>query len=226
MTTLEPDLERKLRRLVSVISAAPISATTVRSPQEAWNLHVLDSLTGLAAPEVSEAQTICDIGSGAGFPGLVLALALPQSQVTLVESVDKKVRLIERVAREVGIANVVTVTARAEEWSASGVDGRESSDTVIARALAPLPALLEYASPLLKIGGFLVAWKGRRDPEEETAGAEAARLTGMAFRRIHQVDPLPGAQERHLHVYEKASPTPQGLPRRPGMAVKRPLVKK
>lgn len=226
MDKLDPVLKRRLWQLVSAVSAAPISATTVRSPGQAWNLHILDSLSGLVAPEVSEAPRISDIGSGAGFPGLVLALALPNSHVTLVESVDKKVRLIERVARDVGIDNVSTVTARAEEWSATGVEGRESSDTVVVRALAPLPVLLEYASPLLKVGGFLVAWKGRRDPNEESAGAEAGRLTGMVLCRVQPIEPLPGAQERNLHVYEKTSPTPPGLPRRPGMALKRPLIKK
>jgi 16S rRNA (guanine527-N7)-methyltransferase len=95
---------------------------------------------------------------------------------------------------------------------------------VTARALAPLTALVEYAAPLLKDGGRLVAWKGARDAAEEADGAAAAAATGMELEQIHQAPPRPGADQRHLHVFRKVAPTPPRYPRREGMARKRPIV--
>lgn len=94
-----------------------------------------------------------------------------------------------------------------------------------ARALAPLAVLVEYAAPLLREGGALVAWKGGRDPAEESAGAIAAERLGLAGGRVLRVEPFEGARDRHLHVLSKVAPTPPGFPRRPGMARKRPLAR-
>jgi 16S rRNA (guanine527-N7)-methyltransferase len=140
--------------------------------------------------------------------------------VALVESVGRKGAFMERAIAAMGLANAEVVVARAEEWR----DGREACDVVTARALAPLNALLEYAAPLLRESGVLVAWKGRRDPAEERAGAGAAARLGMAVEEVRRVHPFPAAQERHLVVARKIAPTPPGFPRRPGMARKRPLT--
>jgi 16S rRNA (guanine527-N7)-methyltransferase len=94
---------------------------------------------------------------------------------------------------------------------------------VTARAVAALPVLVEYAAPLLRAGGALVAWKGARDPDEEAAGAGAAAALGLEVGAVLHVKPFPEARERHLHVFRKIAPTPAGFPRRPGMAAKRPL---
>jgi 16S rRNA (guanine527-N7)-methyltransferase len=112
------------------------------------------------------------------------------------------------------------VADRAESWAA--VEGREAYDAVTARALAPLAVLLEYASPLLRAGGVLVAWKGAHDRDEEDAAARAAPTLAMEALGQRRVEPFAGARDRHLHVYAKAGPTPAGVPRRPGMARKRP----
>ena len=101
--------------------------------------------------------------------------------------------------------------------------GREAYDAVTARALAPLAVLVEYAAPLLRVGGVLVAWKGARDAAAEAAGARAAERLRMAVRGVERVVPFEGARDRHLHVFEKVGATPEGFPRRPGMARKRPL---
>ena len=118
------------------------------------------------------------------------------------------------------------LTARAEEWAklpAALGGGREAYDVVTARAVAPLAVLVEYAAPLLRTGGVLVAWKGARDAAEEAGGATAAERLAMAPREVERVVPFEGAENRHLHVFEKVGPTPEGFPRRPGMARKRPL---
>jgi 16S rRNA (guanine527-N7)-methyltransferase len=155
----------------------------------------------------------------------VLAIALPSAQVDLIESGRRKSAVIERLARAVGIENARAVAARAEEWA--GVDppvgGRGAYEAVTARALAPLPVLVEYAAPLLREGGVLVAWKGARDSDEERAGEAAAELLGMDHERAEPVRPFVEAERRHLFVYRKVGPTPARFPRRPGMAAKRPL---
>lgn len=209
----------RLARLLELVSAEPLSITSVRDPARAADVHVADSLSGLEAEPLPAASAIADLGSGGGFPGLVLAIALPAAQVTLVESARKKAAFLARAASELGLANARVVAARVEEWQA----GRGSQDVVTARALAPLGVLLEYAAPLLRLEGVLVAWKGGRDADEEAAGAAAAEMLGMTPPRAVRVEPFPGAGERHLYLSSKVSSTPNRYPRRPGMARKRPL---
>jgi 16S rRNA (guanine527-N7)-methyltransferase len=140
--------------------------------------------------------------------------------VDLVESARRKAGVIDRLRLAAAIQNARAVPERAETWAAG--EGREAYDAVTVRALAPLAVLLEYASPLLRDGGALVAWKGARDEDEEAAARRAAPELAMEPREVRRVTPFEGAQQRHLHVYAKAGPTPDGLPRRPGMARKRP----
>ncbi len=185
--------------------------------------HLADSLSGLEAEALRRAGRIADVGAGAGFPGLPLAVALPDTRVDLIESARRKAEVVERLAAAAGLANARALPVRAEEWSGPGKEGREAYDAVTARAVAPLAVLVEYAAPLLRRGGRLVAWKGARDEGEEEAGTRAAAAAGMAPRGVLHVTPYAGARHRHLHVFEKVAATPEGLPRRPGAARKRPL---
>ena len=185
-------------------------------------MHIADSLSALELDRVAGALAIADVGSGAGFPGLPLALALPEARVDLIEAAGRKVAVIERLAAAAGVANARAIHTRAEEWGAG--EGAGAYDLVTARAVAPLAVLLEYAAPLLRMGGGFVAWKGARESsEEEGAGAAASQL-GLELVEVRRVVPFEGARDRHLHVYEKTAPTPEGFPRRPGMAKKRPLA--
>ncbi len=188
-------------------------------PREAVDVHVADSLVGLEVEDVRRAEVLADLGAGAGFPGLVLAAALPAARVVLVESVGRKAEFLRRAASALGLERAEVVALRAEEWRA----GLGACDVVCARALARMDVLAEYAAPLLREGGALVAWKGRRDAEEERGGAAAAARLGLAVEEVREVHPWPEAQARHLHVLRKVAPTPPGFPRRPGMARKRPL---
>jgi 16S rRNA (guanine527-N7)-methyltransferase len=187
---------------------------------------VADSLSGLESAELRAATRIADLGAGAGFPGLVLAVALPGAQVDLIESARRKAAVIDRLCQAAQIGNARAVVARAEEWArmppALG-GGREAYDAVTARAVAPLAVLVEYAAPLLRLSGVLVAWKGARDRAEEGLGRGAADEVGLALADVRRVVPFEGARNRHLHVYRKVAPTPERFPRRPGMALKRPL---
>ena len=191
----------------------------MRDPQAAADVHVADSLSGLELEAVRGARAIADVGSGAGLPGLVLAAALPEARVWLVESASRKCAFLERAIGAMGIHNAEVVCERAEAWAA----GRDACDLVTARAVAPLAVLVEYAAPLLRAGGALVAWKGRPEADEEAAGERAAEVAGLGPREVARVRPFPGVRDRTLYLYVKVRPTPDHLPRRPGMARKRPL---
>jgi 16S rRNA (guanine527-N7)-methyltransferase len=212
----------QLSALLEALAADPHAPTTVRRPERAVSTHLADSLVALELPDVRAAWAIADLGAGAGFPGLPLAIALPSAQVALVESVARKCAFIRAAAQAAGLANVEVVAERAEAWRA----GIGSRDLVTARALAPLAVLAEYAAPLLREGGVLVAWKGRRDAQEERDASAAADELGLAVEAVRPVHPYPGAEHRHLHVLRKVAPTPERFPRRPGMARKRPLSAK
>jgi 16S rRNA (guanine527-N7)-methyltransferase len=203
----------------------PHAPTAVTDPSRAWRVHVADSLAGLGFAELRAAERIADVGSGAGFPGLVLAAALPHAEVDLIESVVRKCDWIRAAARDCAIANARAMPVRAEEWAREGPPGggREAYAAVTARAVGRLATLAELASPLLAPGGVLVAWKGRRDPVEEAEMARAAREVAMEPVEVRRVGPYVGSRNRHLHLMRKAGPTPPRLPRRSGMAKKRPF---
>jgi 16S rRNA (guanine527-N7)-methyltransferase len=198
----------------------PRSLTSVRDPAEAWRAHVADSLSGLEVAALNSARTIADVGSGAGFPGLVLAVALPAARVDLIESVARKSDFTRDAVARAGIDNVRVINARSEDH-ASG-EGREAYDVVTARAVGRLSTLAELASPLLRENGTLIAWKGRRDPEEEAELQRANAAVGMAPRKVLDVGETAGYEHRHLYVVRKTGRTPENLPRRPGVAKKRP----
>lgn len=216
---LGSDAVRALERLSAIVAADDSAPTTVRDPAGIARDHLADSLVALELEVVRSARTIADIGAGAGFPGLPLAIALSEATVHLVESNGRKCAFMESAARACDVDNVHVVHARAEEW----VDGSEGCDVVTARALAPLAVVAEYAAPLLCLGGALVAWRGRRDAEDEAAGARAAAELALEAEEPRRVNPYPGALHRHLHVLVKTGPTPARFPRRPGVARRRPL---
>lgn len=205
--------------------AAERAPTTVRDPERAWRVHVADSLSALEFPALAEAGRIADIGSGAGFPGIPLAVALPAARVHLIESVGRKCEFIRRAIAVGGAANAEVVCERAESWarSAPPAGGREAYDAVTVRAVGRLATVAELASPLLVDGGVLVIWKGRRDEQEETELRRAAERLAIDPLEVRWVGPYAGSRNRHLHLLHKVGPTPAALPRRPGMAKKRPF---
>ena len=211
--------EERLAAVLDLVAAEPSAITAVRDPVEGADVHVADSLVALEQPAVRTARRIADLGSGGGFPGLALAIALPDARVALVESVGRKCAFLATAVAQLGLANVEVVNARAEAWE----EGLGAQDLVVARALAPLAVLVEYAAPLLALGGTLVAWKGRIGAAEEADGRAAAAALGMTAPQATHVEPFPGAHDRYLYLNSKVSVTPPKYPRRPGMARKRPL---
>lgn len=212
----------KLEPVIALLAADATAPSAVIEPARAWTVHVADSLSGLGFADLAGAGRIADVGAGAGFPGLVLAAMLPDAEVDLIESIARKCEFIDRAAAAGGIANARAVNARAEDWARADSPGRESYDAVTARAVARLSTLAELASPLLRDGGALVAWKGRRDPDEEAELERGAPRLGIEPAAVRSADPYAGSRNRHLYLMRKTGPTPAELPRRAGMAKKRP----
>jgi 16S rRNA (guanine527-N7)-methyltransferase len=216
---LPPDRAPALERLLKLLASDPTAPTAVREPASILNDHIADALVALELDAVRTASSAADIGSGAGIPGLPLAVALPRSKFTLLESNGRKCAFIKRAVAAASLHNVEVVNLRVEDWR----EGIERCALVTARAIAALPVVLEYAAPLLVQAGALVAWRGARDLVGEAEAEAAAGQLGLTLAEVRSVEPYPGTRGRHLHVYVKEKPTPPGFPRRPGAARKRPL---
>jgi 16S rRNA (guanine527-N7)-methyltransferase len=196
-----------------------INLTAIREPDEIVRLHVLDSLTAVAPLRELGVARLLDLGSGGGFPGLPLAVALP-SQATLIDSIGKKVRFLEATTTALDLPGVTALAARAEEL-AGALGHRERWPAVTARAVSSLPDLVELAFPLLLVGGHLVAWK-RGAIEDELAAADraiAALGGGRMIVREPALQTLPG---HRLVLVMKARPTAAGWPRDPATRRRRP----
>lgn len=221
---LEPPARAALAAIVDQVAGDRSAPSSVRTREDAWRVHIADSLSGLEVDSLRAARSIADVGAGAGFPGLPLAAALPDARIDLIEATARKCEFIERAIGAAKLANARVVCARAEEWAAAEppAGGRGAYDAVTARAVGRLATLAELASPLLSDRGVLVAWKGRRDADEEAEMDRAAERVAMEVEDVRWVGPYAGSRNRHIYVLRKAGPTPPGLPRRPGMAKKRP----
>ena len=210
-----------LEPLISILGAlaGEHAPTAVKNPLEGADVHIADSLSGLETIREGNHSVIADIGSGCGIPGLVLAAALPDSEVIAVESQGRKCDFVEEAAANAGIGNIRSAWARAEEWH----EGFSACDVVTARALADLPVVFEYAAPLLKQGGRVVAWKGKLEDGEIERGNRAAEALLMSSPELVTVEPWVGGGVRKLVVSRREGELPPNFPRRPGMATKRPL---
>jgi len=199
-----------------------INLTAITSDREVVVKHFLDSLSCLQTGKILSSALLVDLGSGAGFPGLPLKIALPSLRVTLLESSEKKSLFLCHIAQRLGLKNLVVVSMRAEEF-ARQEPAREAYDLATARAVSPLPVLLEYALPLLAVGGFLIAQKGRELSEELGQARRAATLLGGEIESVVKAKVPFLKAERHLVVIRKIVPTPEKYPRRTGIPSKRPL---
>jgi 16S rRNA (guanine527-N7)-methyltransferase len=208
-----------LGQLQSLLAHDPHAPTAVRDSQAILADHLADSLVALETAPLESAQRVADVGSGAGLPGLPLAIARPQTRFTLVEAAARKCAFIEEAIRACRLNNVTVVNSRVESWAPQP----SAFDVVTCRAVAALEVVVEYAAPVLALGGSLIVWRGKRDLQAETRAAEAAELLGLKPVDVRQVWPYPAARDRHLHLFSKVRQTPPGFPRRPGVAVKRPL---
>lgn len=196
-----------------------MNLTAITDPKDVAALHLLDSLTLLTAADFANKRLI-DVGTGAGFPGLPIAIACPDCQVTLLDSLGKRVDFLQEVCAALSLSNVTCVHARAEEYVQSC---REQYDIAASRAVAELRTLSELCLPYVKPGGLFLAMKSVSAEEELTAAQPAIRLLGAQTERIIDY-PLPSTEITHrLIVLRKRTPTPQKYPRRFAVIKKQPL---
>jgi len=200
---------------------ARINLTRVVEPEAIARLHLLDALSALPLIDQLEPSRALDLGSGGGVPGIVLALARPGVTWVLVDSVRKKADMLAAFVDALGLGAVSVRSERAEDLGRTSA-WRESVDIVTARACAPLPVLAEYALPLLRVGGSLVAWKGPIGADELSGGDRAARRLGGGWAEVRPTGVAALGDHRFVQV-PKRSPTPEAYPRRPGEPARRPL---
>ena len=195
--------------------------TAIADPSEAARKHFADSLFAAAAvKELSrgEEATLIDVGSGAGFPALPIAVACPNVSVTALDSTAKKCEFISNTAKKCGVT-VATLPARAEEAVASR---REIYDFATARAVARLNVLVELCAPLVKVGGYFLAMKGSAAAEELAEASSAAEKLGLSYERAEKYEIEDGG-ERSVLIFKKVAPAPKEYPRRFSQIKKKPL---
>ncbi len=196
--------------------------TAIRDVKGIRTKHFLDSFSCVLAWKATPPESLIDIGTGAGFPGIPLKIIYPNTKVTLVESVGKKAMFCQHIVSLLGLEGVEVINARAEDLGQMR-EHREKYNWGIARAVAKMQVLAEYLLPLVQVGGTMLAQKGESGPAETHAAENAVKLLGGEVRQLVSVT-LPGVvEERHLVLVDKVAATPPGYPRKPGVPAKKPL---
>jgi len=199
-----------------------MNLTAITDPQQVMVRHFLDSLSVTQVIGFDEGDGLVDVGTGAGFPGLPLAIAFPKLRVTLMDGTAKKLKFLDHVLNALGLTNVGLVHARAEEAARLPLH-RAAYDVVVARAVARMPTLAEYLLPLAKIGGYCVALKGQTAATEMEDARRAVFVLGGSFKPSLALE-LPGLDEAHVLVtIEKLRKTPDEYPRAQGLPSKKPI---
>lgn len=203
------------------------NVTALRTRAEIVSTLFGDALALLDVPQLRERSGAgwLDLGTGAGVPGIPLAVALPAAELTLLDSAARKCAFLDEAVKAAGLGvRAEVVCARSEHHAAAGQPGREAYGVVLARAVAPLPALVELAAPLLAYGGVLLASKTGRAVRKEGPGGEAvAEQCGLVARPVVALSRSP-LDDAVCAIYEKVAGTPERLPRREGRAVRHPLA--
>jgi 16S rRNA (guanine527-N7)-methyltransferase len=218
---LSPDAMARLTIFGDFLVDAGFNVTSIREPEAVERLHFLDCLALLDLAAVRSAKQLADLGSGAGLPALVLALALPSTRVTSVESQQKKCRFIEQASIKMGLRNVEVRCVRAEDYGRGA--GRGAHDVAVTRALASLPVVAEYSFPLLEPGGTMIAMKGAISNQERIQAENALAILGGGGLESVRLEPFAGAENRWVYLARKERATPDSFPRRAGVATRRPL---
>ena len=214
-------IEACARLLEELESRSDRGLTAVTGRKNLLNVHFRDSLALLAFRELDDIEKIIDIGSGAGFPGLPLAIARPQQHFTLLEANARKSEFIRQTISLLDLDNAVVINCRAEDLART--PERESYGLALARAVGPLAVVLEYCLPLVQVGGHALLQRGDRENGDSTRAGTVAHLLGGELVRVEPVQPFPEAKNLHVWVFGKPEASPSLFPRRAGIPGKRPL---
>jgi len=201
-----------------------MNLTGITEREAVYEKHFYDSLTLAGAVSFGKQQSLADIGSGAGFPSIPLAIVYPHLKVTIIDALAKRIKFLEEVTSSLGLARVTCLHARAED-AARKKEHRDNYDVVTARAVARLAVLNEFCLPFVRPGGLYIAMKGTDiSAELEEGRFSLTKLSGRLVDVKRLILPTEKA-DRHLIICEKKEPTPAAYPRKSGIPLKTPLVK-
>ncbi len=199
-----------------------VNLTAITDRKEFIDKHYVDSLMCAGVEEMVDAETVIDVGTGGGFPGVPLAIAFPEKKFTLIDSLNKRIRIVRQLCSKLGIDNVEAFHGRAEEL-ARRKDMRERFDICVSRAVANMSTLSEYCLPFVKVGGSFIAYKGPGcEPEVEEASG-AMKALGGCLMRIERFEAGDVSFDHRLIVVKKVDVTPSKFPRKPGTPSKEPM---
>ena len=197
-----------------------MNLTNITETEEIIQKHFVDSLTILKS--IKENDSIIDVGTGAGFPGIPIKIAFPETRITLLDSLNKRIKFLEEVINKLELKNIETIHGRAEEV-AHNKKYREKYDIAIARAVAPLNVLSEYLLPFVKIGGYAICMTGAKGKEEAEEGKNAIKILGGEITNSREFN-LPNTEmARTIIQIEKIKNTAKKYPRKAGTPTKMPL---
>lgn len=199
-----------------------VNLTRITEPEEFLVKHYLDSLVCCRRVEFLKAKKIIDVGTGAGFPGIPLAVMSPDKQFVLMDSLNKRLKIIDELCLDAGITNVQTVHARAEEL-ARNKQHREKYDLCVSRAVANMAVLAEYCLPFIRVGGCLMAYKGPEAAEEAEAAEKAIKLLGGEIQEIYEAKLDQYGISHNILTVKKIKNTASKFPRKAGIPTKEPL---
>lgn len=194
-----------------------INLTAITDPKEFIEKHYVDSLSILPLPEFQQSKTVIDVGTGGGFPGVPLAIMAGEKSFTLLDSLNKRLKIIDELVEEVGVENTSTLHGRSEELG-HRAEYRENFDLCVSRAVAELPVLLELCLPFVKVGGIFISYKASDINEEVSKAEKALEKLGGKLVRIEA-----GYEGKSLLVINKYKQTPKKYPRKPGEPKRNPL---